>query len=365
MSTVTFVIIGAVCFILGILTSIFVVMGSTSSSSSLVTTKNSINDCDRTPMNGDLRDIISKIVQEDLEARQKNKAEAIASTVLASSSVPSMVPTPQSTIATTTILKNEMDPLTSIYLSYDEEPGFDHWIGYGKYYHRHIGHLRTGNEAEKVKMLEIGVQSGGSTRVWKQYFGKQLNYVGIDINPNCKQFEAEQIHIEIGSQLDPVFLKSMCDKFGPFHFIVDDGGHTTEMMKTSFDALFGPACLYDGGVYVIEDTHTMKLWRNNDCFKGMLVDGKDIFGHAADLMRWQVEYWGTNPKVPHDKAKYIESITSYDSLIFFTFQSTWHPLEEVCRGHKFISYNADDKNLFACPVIKNGRSLRSLQSYMY
>ena len=32
-------------------------------------------------------------------------------------------------------------------------------------------------------MLEIGVQSGGSSRIWSQYFGKRLNYTGFDINP--------------------------------------------------------------------------------------------------------------------------------------------------------------------------------------
>lgn len=38
-----------------------------------------------------------------------------------------------------------------------------------------------------VKMLEIGVQHGGSLRLWQNYFGADLlQWTGIDINPRCQ-----------------------------------------------------------------------------------------------------------------------------------------------------------------------------------
>ena len=112
---------------------------------------------------------------------------------------------------------------------------------------------------KKIQMLEIGVQSGGSTRVWSQYFGENLNYTGLDINPNCTQFEMPEkgIHILTGSQMDEQLLQRICRDYGPFDIIIDDGGHTSEMIMRSFNILFG--CMHDGGVYAMEDLHSM-VW---------------------------------------------------------------------------------------------------------
>ena len=38
-----------------------------------------------------------------------------------------------------------------------------------------------------VRFLEIGVQSGGTIKLWKYYFGPQLDYTGVDINFLCKE----------------------------------------------------------------------------------------------------------------------------------------------------------------------------------
>ena len=53
-------------------------------------------------------------------------------------------------------------------------------------------------------MLEIGVQSGGSTRVWKRYVRGALDYVALDIDPRCRMFQSlgEGIRILTGSQTD-------------------------------------------------------------------------------------------------------------------------------------------------------------------
>merc|ERR1719189_3460417 len=110
----------------------------------------------------------------------------------------------------TLTLSTEYESLTHIYESYDEGPGLNHYYNYGPAYDENIHQLR--EEAvrlgKKVKMLEIGVQSGGSTRVWKRYFRGTLAYVGLDINWRCKQFESldEGIRIVIGSQLNSSLL---------------------------------------------------------------------------------------------------------------------------------------------------------------
>jgi hypothetical protein len=89
-------------------------------------------------------------------------------------------------------------------------------------------------------MFEVGIQSGGSTRIWKKYFGARLDYLGLDNNPGCKQFERldEGIEVVIGDQMDRVLLRKICKEHGPFDFIVDDGGHGTNMIMTTLNEMW-------------------------------------------------------------------------------------------------------------------------------
>ena len=149
--------------------------------------------------------------------------------------------------------------LEEVYSSYNGTHGFDHWFEYANMYEENIGMLRARaiKASRNVSMLEIGVQSGGSIGIWKEYFQNTFSYVGIDINPACKSFHdpKNNIRIEIGSQSDKKFLSRLCRDYGPFDFIVDDGGHTTELIMSSLNVLW--MCMKDKGVYAIEDLHTM------------------------------------------------------------------------------------------------------------
>lgn len=104
-----------------------------------------------------------------------------------------------------------------------------------------------------VKILEIGVEEGGSLQLWKEYFGDKCEIVGIDINPKTK-FEEPQIKVEIGSQTDANFLSEIENKYGPFDIIIDDGSHLQMDVLNSFSFLYPK--LKKGGVYIIEDMHT-------------------------------------------------------------------------------------------------------------
>jgi 23S rRNA U2552 (ribose-2'-O)-methylase RlmE/FtsJ len=107
---------------------------------------------------------------------------------------------------------------------------------------------------KSVKILEIGVWQGGSTKMWKEYFGKDAKIIGIDINPKCKIIEDEQIKIYIGDQADDNFLKMIISSEGPFDIIMDDGGHYMHQQIASFKGLY--LSLNNGGVYLCEDLHT-------------------------------------------------------------------------------------------------------------
>ncbi|MCG8442557.1 MAG: class I SAM-dependent methyltransferase [Caulobacterales bacterium] len=133
-----------------------------------------------------------------------------------------------------------------------------HKGGHKKYSYFHLyDKLFLEYSGQDINLLEIGVYQGASARAWKEFFGAQATIVGIDIDPDCARFDAPEndVHVRIGSQDDPNFLKGVCNEFGPFDIIIDDGSHMTHHVIASFNALFAD-CLKEGGIYFIEDLET-------------------------------------------------------------------------------------------------------------
>lgn len=121
---------------------------------------------------------------------------------------------------------------------------------YGRQYTNLIERFRYKN----IRVLEIGVFGGHSLKAWRDVLPNAYSIVGIDINPDCKKYENpdDGLWVEIGSQNNPEFLKSVCEKYGPFDLIVDDGSHFNTHIFTSFETLF--PLLNDFGLYIVEDT---------------------------------------------------------------------------------------------------------------
>ena len=238
--------------------------------------------------------------------------------------------------------------LREVYEQYDEMPLIEHWMEYSDAYDMHLpkpdGHT-------PIKMLEIGVQSGGSARVWKQFYGKPLKYVGIDIEKKCKRTESprENIFVEIGNQLDGAFLSSVCAKHGPFDIVIDDGGHSAWMMQTSLAHMWNhsDACLSESATYVIEDMHTMVGCANGYCERP--ADVTDVVSNAFYGMhahwwtdssfspRWLSRGMTPNP-VPAPWAAQVRSISLYDSMAFFKRGKPIQSLRLLRKGRDQIAY---------------------------
>lgn len=173
-----------------------------------------------------------------------------------------------------------------IWRNYSEGPVLSKWEEYTETYERLFKNYKYG---KKITMLEIGVQSGGSMVMWNSWFADaQFTYVGIDANPLCKQLDTsatDQTYIEIGSQNDVDFLEFMCEKYGPFDIVVDDGGHSAENMITSLRALF--PCVTDDGIYVVEDTCTVAAGHE----EFTTFEGKTFPEHVAQIYRSMHDYW--------------------------------------------------------------------------
>jgi hypothetical protein len=116
-------------------------------------------------------------------------------------------------------------------------------------YLRHYEWMLTELRDAPINLIEIGVAGGPSMRIWRWFFS-QAQIIGIDIDPNCKRHAGDRVKIEIGSQIDPVFLDRVCAE-NPPTVIVDDGSHIMEHMIFSFEHLFPK--LLPGGIYIVED----------------------------------------------------------------------------------------------------------------
>ena len=129
---------------------------------------------------------------------------------------------------------------------------------YNKYFRNYEDILRN-FEGKDVTMIEIGVQDGGSLKIWQEFFGPNSKIIGVDLNPKCKKFEDENIKIYIGSQSNEIFWKNLFNEEGKVDIIIDDGGHTNyQQIITAINCIPN---IKDGGMLITEDTHTSYLKR--------------------------------------------------------------------------------------------------------
>ena len=103
-------------------------------------------------------------------------------------------------------------PLLPIYAGH-EGAVVHKWHHYIPLYDRYLSRFR----GQPVRFLEIGVFRGGSLEMWREFLGPEAVIFGIDIDPECAQFDGNAGQVRIGSQDDPAFLNSVIDEMGGIH----------------------------------------------------------------------------------------------------------------------------------------------------
>ena len=218
-----------------------------------------------------------------------------------------------------------MKNLDTIGLEYGTDKASD-FHNYLNKYEKYINFSRN----DKIKILEIGISDGKSLKMWKDYFVNST-ILGIDINPECKNYKEERVFVEIGSQTNEYFLSKISEEYGPFDLIIDDGSHINYDVITTFNFMFKH--ISKKGLYIVEDSCTSYwdsfgggLLKNNSTieffkkiiddinFEGQFLNNfhKD-YARRDDLHIQQLEdknkiSWGSQ----------IESINFLNSLILIT-----------------------------------------------
>jgi cephalosporin hydroxylase len=144
-------------------------------------------------------------------------------------------------------LATTVNPLEAYFDAHTEGPGIWKWRHYFDIYHRHLNKF-VGTEAH---IVEIGVYSGGSLQMWREYFGDRACIYGVDIEPACRAYDGEQVTIFIGDQGDPRFWESFRREVPHIDVVIDDGGHRPLHQIATLEGLL--PFMRPGGVYICED----------------------------------------------------------------------------------------------------------------
>lgn len=223
---------------------------------------------------------------------------------------------------------------------------WDHYFDiYERYFHQYKG--------REINLLEIGIAHGGSIQLWKKYFGPKLKLYAIDINPECKKFEEENVTIFIGSQSDPQFLQDVLRQIPPLDIIIDDGGHTMIQQITSFETLY--MHVLDGGLYLVEDTHT-SYWFD---FHGGLRHPKSFIEYSKNLVDslYESHVYDKKKLLLTDITSNINSIAFYDSIVVFEKRKRNTPFH-IQKGNESIAQ-------FDQPGLKSRSFLMKLKSKLF
>ncbi len=128
-------------------------------------------------------------------------------------------------------------------------PGIWKWRHYFEIYDRHFAKFR----GRELNLLEIGIYSGGSLMMWRDYFGNRCTIHGVDNQAECLAYESSSVRVYIGDQGDPAFWSNTRKSLPRLDIVVDDGGHTYDQQRTTLEWLLPH--MRPGGVYLCEDIH--------------------------------------------------------------------------------------------------------------
>ena len=191
-----------------------------------------------------------------------------------------------------------------------------------------------------VSMLEIGVDRGGSLKLWKNYLGPHAKIHGIDIKPECASYAEQNVEVYIGSQADRSFLDEILKKMPPLDIVLDDGSHRASHQVTSFETIY-PRMKSDG-VYIVEDLQTSywprfgrRFFHRGRFYRNGFVDFARAKVHALNSFHHDEKSFGLFG-IPRDErsieaaadpfARLTRSISFYDSMVVFERAETPEPL---------------------------------------
>jgi len=180
---------------------------------------------------------------------------------------------------------------------------------------------------KNITFVEIGVFSGGSLFMWRNFFGSSARIIGIEIDPLAKRLESFGFEIFIGDTGNKEFWKDFYKKVGYVDVVIDDGSHS------SHDQIIGVTesiqHINDGGLYLVEDVHSNYLKKYGYPEKYRYID---FAKNNIDYMNYRF------PETIKKENKYMRIITDkVYSIRFFESMVAYEVDKSKCKENKSIN----------------------------
>lgn len=213
------------------------------------------------------------------------------------------------------LFDNEGNPLLEYFVN-NSNNSVHKWLQYFDVYHECL----RGYREKEITLLEVGVQNGGGLQMWREYLGVNASIIGVDVDENCRRMEGHGFDIWIGDQADPQFWNDFLVDNKKIDVVIDDGGHTMEQQKVTFQALF--PVLSDGGTYICEDTHSSYFPAH-----GGGLNSEDTFISFSKAKVDEMHGWYHEPLLSLNEnyfAKHLHSVCFFDSMVVFRKKKKIH-----------------------------------------
>ena len=176
-----------------------------------------------------------------------------------------------------------------------------------------------------ITFVEVGILSGGSLHMWRDFFGNTARIIGIDNNSAAKKWDKD-FEIFIGDQSNPIFWTEFFNEVGPIDILLDDGGHTnTQQMQTVISSINN---IKSKGLIVVEDTHCSFL-------ESFGNPSKRSFVNFASASATKLSFRNSSIDKPEAFVKNIESISI---LSFYKFENMCQILKSLdVYNKKYLS----------------------------
>ena len=209
-----------------------------------------------------------------------------------------------------------LERLTELFFSHDGKI-VDKWEQYLPIYAGEFA--RYLSEGNPVRLLEIGVQNGGSLELWSKYLPEKSEIIGLDIDPAVEKLHFDgRVVAQIADVNDAARLQALLGS-ELFDIIIDDGSHQSDDIISAFRSLFDR--VKPGGVFIVEDLHA-SYWANHqgglrregsaiEFFKGLVdslaVDHFEDTTTISDGVLAELQHFG----------RWIDRVSFYDSVAVF------------------------------------------------
>ena len=179
----------------------------------------------------------------------------------------------------------------------------------------------------ELRLLEIGVDQGGSLELWQAYFGPGCEVHGVDINPQVASRAPEGARVHIGPQDDEVFLAGLVRDHGSFDIVIDDGSHLMAHQVATFNALY--PTLSERGIYICEDAFT-SYWKE---YGGELRGEHTFMEFAKGLVDELHAFWATDAGAePTAFTRMTRGIHFYSGAVVFEREAVREPVYVTRAG---------------------------------